>query len=301
MLKKLPAPLKGTLNALFLASHTLFWCIPMYALFVLKLLSPTQKCRAWTDKALVFTANHWIQSNNLFMTLTHDTLLQTPDFAKLNLKLNDWYFITVNHQCWTDILILQKIFLYQIPFIRFFIKKELMLIPVFGAAWWAYDFPIMSRYSKETLQKKPHLKGKDLLKTQKSCDIFKNYPVTILNFLEGTRFTKQKQAQQNSPYQELLKPKLGGFSFALQAMDQKIKHILDVTIIYPHGRLSFWDFLCGRVKKIVIDIKPKEVPTQFLDWQNPDDPHLRSEFGEWINALWLEKDRLIKQHTAKVN
>jgi 1-acyl-sn-glycerol-3-phosphate acyltransferase len=63
-----------------------------------------------------------------------------------------------------------------------------------------------------------------------------------MNFLEGTRFTPAKHAKQQSPYRHLLKPKAGGIALALNAMGDKFRAILDVTIVYPDGAPGFMRF-----------------------------------------------------------
>ena len=291
MLKRIPAPIKGVLSVIVLTLHTILWCLPMYVLLILKFLSPTRSIRACADKLLVKTANGWIGTNNLWLDLTQNTVWNIPNLE--HLKLDDWYFITCNHQSWIDILVLQRMFLGKVPFIRFFIKRELLFLPFLGLAWWAYDFPIMSRHSKQQIEKNPSLKGKDLITTKKACEKYQDYPVTILNFLEGTRFTPQKHQSQQSPYQHLLTPKLGGFSYAIYAMDKKIRHLLDVTIVYPHGNPNFWDFLCGRVKEVKVYVQSLDIPENLLHWESLEDTHKRNQFKDWITQLWQEKDSVI--------
>lgn len=294
LLKKLPGPIKGVFNSIFLVVHTIAWCMPMYLFFILKLLAPNQACRNAAVRMTCRIANGWIATNDFWMKHTLDTEWDIPNLD--HLKLEDWYFVICNHQSWTDILILHSLFLRKIPFIRFFIKRELLFLPFLGIAWWVYDFPIMRRYSKKTLAKKPHLKGKDIEATRIACQRYQHVPVTILNFLEGTRYTHEKHQQQRTPqYDHLLNPKLGGFSYAITAMDQKIRHVIDVTIVYPYGKPNFWDFLCGRIRKIKVLVKEYDIPESLLSWDNIDDQQKRSQFGEWVDHIWQEKDNLIKQ------
>ncbi len=225
------------------------------------------------------------------MNMTMNIKWDLPDLS--HLQYHQWYFIISNHQSWTDILVLQRIFLKKVPFIRFFIKKELMWLPVLNLAWWAYDFPIMHRHTKEQIEKNPSLRTRDLEATKKACERYKHFPVTILNFLEGTRFTKKKHDKQKSPFKHLLVPKLGGFAYAVNAMDKKITHILDVTIIYPEGRKTFWDFLCGRVHHIVVKVQDREIPSDLLQGNYTEDENYRTRFKAWINTLWQEKDNLL--------
>lgn len=289
--KQISSNLKGCFNAFFLAIHTIFWCIPMYLLFCLKVISFHPIMLTFINRCLIATANNWIRTNNLMMNLTMRIKWDLPDFS--HLKLNQWYFIICNHQAWTDILVLQRIFLRKVPFIRFFIKKELMWLPILNLAWWAYDFPIMHRHTKEQIAKDPSLRIKDLSATQKACSRYKHSPVTILNFLEGTRFTRAKHIKQHSPYDNLLIPKSGGFAFAVNVMNKQINHVLDVTIIYPEGKKTFWDFLCGRVHQIAVKLQEHEIPTELLQGNYTEDEVYRHQFKQWINQLWQEKDSLL--------
>lgn len=291
MLQWLPPALKGSFNALFIALHTLFWCVPLYFFFFLRLLAKSNAFTQFLNRRLIKVGQGWIRSNNLMMQQTMSIDLDAPSMDHLSTE--QWYFIICNHQSWTDILILQKIFLNKIPFIRFFIKKQLLWLPAIGLAWWAFDFPIMHRHTKEQIDKNPELREKDRIATKIACEKYQHMPVAILNFLEGTRFTKQKHDKQHSIYEHLLLPKSGGFSLAINAMDKKITHILDLTIIYPEGRATFWDFLCGRVHKIVVKMTERQIPPGLLQGNYAEDEHYRNAFKHWINDLWSEKDAII--------
>ena len=107
---------------------------------------------------------------------------------------------------------------------KFFLKKELIWVPVLGIVWWALDFPFMKRTASAR---------KDMETARKACDKFRLLPVTIMNFLEGTRFTTAKQERENSPFAHLLKPKPGGMAVVLGALGRQLYSILDVTIVYP--------------------------------------------------------------------
>ena len=147
-----------------------------------------------------------------------------------SLEPSQWYLVLSNHQSWTDIVVLQRIFHRKIPFLKFFIKKELFWLPLLGQAWWALDFPFIKRYSKAKLQRKPHLRGKDLEITRRACKRFQQLPISIMNFVEGTRFTIQKHRQQQSPYTHLLRPKAGGIAAVLGDDDSIQSHIQDTFV-----------------------------------------------------------------------
>ncbi|MBF0260134.1 MAG: acyltransferase, partial [Desulfamplus sp.] len=165
-------------------------------------------------------------------------------------------------------------------------------VPFLGLAWWALDFPFMRRYSRQFLEKNPHLRGKDLERTQKACEKFKTIPVSIVNFVEGTRFTTIKHRRQNSPYKNLLNPRAGGVAFVLSAMGNCIHKIINVTIVYPDGADTFWGFISGRVRRVVVDIEVLPI-TDDLQGDYFNDPEFRDRFCNWINTLWKAKDEKI--------
>jgi 1-acyl-sn-glycerol-3-phosphate acyltransferase len=201
--------------------------------------------------------------------------------------------VVANHQSWVDILVLQRIFHRKIPFLKFFLKKELLWFPILGQAWWALDFPFMRRHTPGFLKRHPHLRGKDLEITRKACEKFKTIPVSVMNFVEGTRFSEEKHGRLKSPYTHLLRPKAGGLAYTLSAMGRQMDRILDVTIAYPDGVKSFWRFLCGEVKEIKVRVKALEI-TPELQGDYFNDREYRIRFQGWLNALWTEKDHCIE-------
>jgi 1-acyl-sn-glycerol-3-phosphate acyltransferase len=194
-----------------------------------------------------------------------------------------------------DILVLQYVLNRKIQPLKFFLKQELIWVPVIGLAWWALGFPFMKRYSKAYLEKHPEKKGKDLETTRKTCAKFRHNPVGIFNFVEGTRFTEGKHAQQQSPFKYLLKPKAGGIAFVLDAMGEQLESIVNVTIHYPAGRPGFWDLLCGNVRDVVVHFEEIKIPPAFIGKNYDQDGEYRLQFQGWINQLWLDKDALLEQ------
>jgi len=291
-MNSIPEPVRGVLSFSFYFINTIFWSIPVFTAALLKLLIPVAPWRRFLDTFLNRLANNWVGINNfnqkLFCSINWDVR------GTEKLKKKGWYLIVANHQSWVDILVLQNIFYGKIPFLKFFLKKELFWIPVLGQAWWALDFPFMKRYSKSQIRKKPHLKGKDMEITRKACEKFKTIPVSIMNFVEGTRFTRKKHDQQRSSYENLLKTRAGGLAFALGAMGKHLHRILDVTIVYPEGAKSYWSFLCGDVRNIRVRVRSLPITEKLLgDYTN--DRKFRVEFHAWLNVLWTEKDKCIEK------
>jgi 1-acyl-sn-glycerol-3-phosphate acyltransferase len=189
----------------------------------------------------------------------------------------------------------------RIPLLKFFLKSELIRVPIMGLAWWALDFPFLHRHSFEYLKEHPEQKGKDFETTRRACEKFAYIPTSVMNFLEGTRFTKAKHTRQNSEYKFLLHPKSGGLALALNVLGDKFNSLLDITIVYPDGVPTFWEFLCGKVKRITVRIRTIEIPKQFLHGDYESDPVFRDAMHKWVQQLWQEKDLQIESLLKKAD
>ena len=296
MLDFLPAPVRGVIASLLLALNTILLCSFLFCVALVKALpfAFTQRIAGWL---MSHTHEAWISNNKGWMNLVRRTRWHVSGLQGLDYQHS--YLITSNHQSWVDILVLQYVLNRKIQPLKFFLKQELIWVPVIGLAWWALGFPFMKRYSKAYLEKHPEKKGKDLETTRKACERYKNQPVLILNFLEGTRFTPAKHAQQKSPYRHLLKPKAGGFAFTLGALGEKLNSLLDVTIVYPEGAKGFWDFLAGRVHHVVVEVRQLTIPHELYAGNYENDAEFRARFQAWIAQLWAEKDARIGAMLAR--
>jgi 1-acyl-sn-glycerol-3-phosphate acyltransferase len=291
MFNFLPGAVLGCIAFVSVAINVLFWSVFIMLAALIKFVLPFAMIRKLIDPVLIGFAEIWIDGNKAWMALTQKTEWQITGLENLNRR--GWYLVNANHQSWVDIFVLQTIFNRKIPFLKFFLKAELIRVPVIGLVWWALDFPFMKRYSKTYLKKHPEKKGKDIATTRKACEKFSLTPTSVMNFLEGTRFTEEKHRNQRSPFNYLLKPKSGGIAFALSVLGEKFHSFLNVTIIYPHGVPTFWEFLCGRVDKIVVHIGEIEIPDQILAGDYERDKNFRTEFHQWIGSIWEDKDALI--------
>ena len=293
MLSFLPSPIIGLLSFVFYTANTLFWVIPIIIFSLLKALVPLVFWRKMLSYLLDHSASGWVAVNTLIQKLLINTKINATwsgDFA-----MHDWYMVVGNHQSWVDIVVLQRLLHGKIPFLKFFLKKELMYVPILGIAWWALDFPFMKRYSQSFLRKNPHLIGSDFETTRKACEKFKYKPVSIMNFIEGTRFTDEKHQKQQSPFQYLLRPKAGGIAYALDAMGQHLTKLVNVTIHYPDGIPTFADFLCGKVKAVNVDIEVLPIPEEMIgDYFN--DKKFKQSFQQWLNVQWQEKDQKLSEY-----
>lgn len=293
MLSFLPAPLIGVLNALLLGINTVFWCLLLYPWALLKLIVPIQGFRVFCTRLIIWISESWVACNTGWMKLTHNTDWQVTGADQL--KREGWYLVLSNHQSWVDILAMQRVFNRKAPFLKFFLKKELIWVPVIGLAWWGLDFPFMKRHSREYLIKHPEKRGEDLKSTRKACEKFRYTPVSVMNFVEGTRFTPAKHTRQKSTYQHLLPPKAGGVGFVLDAMGDSIQTLVDVTIAYPDGAPTFWDFLCGRMRTVKLNIDTVAIPNELKGKDYSADGGHRKNIKDWLGALWEAKDQRLHE------
>ena len=280
--------LVGLLSSLILMSSILLHVTPVVLLGALKALVPVPFLQKGITRLIIRISNSWIAVNNAMFRWLHRVEWEVSGLE--NLDPAGWYLVVSNHQSWVDIPILQLVLHRKIPFLKFFLKQQLIWVPFMGLAWWALDFPFMKRYSREFLEKNPHLRGKDLESTKRACEKFRTTPVSVMNFVEGTRFTPAKHQRQNSPYPHLLRPRAGGVAFVLAAMESNLKQIVDVTIHYPGTRPTFWELLCGKAKRATVLVQLREIPGRFQKGDYFEDPGFREDFQNWLNALWEEKN-----------
>ena len=291
MLTFLPTFIRLPLALLLVALNVLAHSAVLLTFAVVKALVPIAGFRRLLSRALVAIAEQWIAVNGfLFAVLTRTRWIVS---GAQTLKREGWYLVLSNHQSWVDIPVLQRTFNRRIPFLKFFLKQQLKWVPVLGFAWWALDFSFMQRYSKETLEQHPELRGKDKEATRIACERFRDLPVSVMNFVEGTRFTPEKHARQASPFAHLLRPRAGGVAFVLEALGGILQSIVDVTIVYADGPPTVIDLLAGRVREVRIHVRELPIPADLIHGDYENDEPFRARFQDWINGLWAEKDALI--------
>ncbi|MBI6923295.1 acyltransferase [Pseudomonas putida] len=285
--------LTGILTATLLLLNTLVLIGPLLVFALFKLVLPGRG-RDHASGAVMWVAETWSEIDKAIFALCTPTQWDIRGIE--NLRRDTSYLAISNHQSWVDIPALIESLNRRTPFFKFFLKKELIWVPLLGLAWWGLDYPFMKRYSKAFLEKHPELKGKDLEITKAACELFKRQPVTVVNYLEGTRFTEAKRQEQQSPYRHLLKPKAGGVAFVLAALGEQLDALLDVTIVYPGDKApGFWDLLNGSVSRVIIDIQVRELDPALWAGDYESDPVFRQTVQAWVNQLWLEKDKRIEQ------
>ncbi len=296
MLAFLPPIVRGALAFVLLVLNTLFWCSLLFACSLVKLLLPIGAVRTLINPVLNAIATRWVAGNSAWMRLTQRTQWDVEGLDAFEYR--GWYMVNCNHQSWVDIFVLQHLFNRRIPLLKFFLKSQLIYVPVMGLAWWALDFPFMRRHSDEFLRKHPEKRLEDLETTRRACAKFEKLPTSVMNFVEGTRFTQAKHAAQKSPYRHLLKPKAGGLALALNVLGDRFDSLIDVTIVYPDGPPTFWHFLRGDIQRVVVRVARRPIPHAFSAGGNAADPQVRRQVKVWLHDLWLTKDRQIAELLA---
>ncbi|HEV7123157.1 MAG TPA: acyltransferase [Rhodanobacter sp.] len=295
MFATFPYLLRVPLAMLLLALNITLHVLPIFALALVKVVIPLTGVRRAMSRALVLVAESWIGVNSLLFNLFTRIRWQVEGLDGLRRDGN--YLVLCNHQSWVDIAVLQKVFNRRIPFLRFFLKQQLIWIPLLGPAWWALDFPFMKRYSPQTLLRHPELQGKDRESTRRACEKFRHMPVSVMNFAEGTRFTRAKHDAQSSPFRYLLRPKAGGVAFVLDAMGDALHAVVDVTIAYPQGPCTMMDLIAGRIRDIRVHVRERPIDPGLVGSYD-EDPAFRGRVKAWMRVLWSDKDAQLARMQA---
>ena len=287
---------KASLALLLISINTIVLTTLLCVLAIPKWLAPNDTVRAFFRRELAKIAELWISINNFILSLYRrtDWDVEIPE----NLDYEGCYLVSCNHRSWVDILVLQRCFNRRLPLMRFFLKRELIRVPFLGIAWWALDFPFMRRNSQAKSSRKPDRKGRDLENARIACEKFRDIPVAMMNFPEGTRFSEAKRDKGKSPYRNLLLPRIGGMGQVLYALGDQLDALIDVTIVYPGtdaGAPTFWDLLTGRVPQIVARAERRDIPGELLGRDFRADPQFRRDLEAWMMRMWEDKDALISQ------
>lgn len=283
--------LRGTLVFAALTLNTVFWFVPLFLLALVKLVLPFDGPRKGITAVLMMLGENWISGNALILRSagSRDWAPELPP----GLHRRGWYLVLANHQTWVDIIVLQTVFNRRIPFLKFFIKQELIWFPLLGIAWWALDMPFMKRYSPSYLARHPERRGRDLEATRRACRKFRRVPTSVINFVEGTRFSEAKREQRGSPFEHLLQPRAGGVAVAIDSMGELFDAMVDTTIVYRNGIPSFWGMCCGDYVAADVDIRTESIPAGLLNGNYAEDRTHRKAVHQWLTGLWSRKDERI--------
>ncbi len=67
-------------------------------------------------------------------------------------------------------------------------------------------------------------------------------------------------------------------------LGDKFDSLVDVTIVYPDGAPTFWQFLCGNVRRVIVRSRRLPIPPAFRNGDYARDPVYRKTFQRWLQA-----------------
>ncbi|HBS1451678.1 acyltransferase [Klebsiella pneumoniae] len=268
---------------------TIICSVPIIVAGLIKLLVPIPAVWRSISVFCNFMMYCWCEGLALLLHLNPWLKWDVQGLEGLNKK--NWYLLISNHHSWADIVVLCVLFRKHIPMNKYFLKQQLAWVPFIGLACWALDMPFMRRYSRSYLIRHPERRGKDVETTRRSCEKFRAHPTTIVNFVEGSRFTEEKKRETRSPYHNLLPPKAAGIAMVLNVLGSQFDKLLNVTLCYPDNHTRpFYDMLSGRLTRIVVRINLVPIGEE-LHGDYVNDKNFKRGFQRWLNGLWEEKDR----------
>lgn len=297
MLSFLPGPILLVFNLVVLSVVTLILALPIFVGALIRLVLPVKPVLKLLDSLYQFIFWTWAHFLSFEIALTNKTKW---DIAGLDqVKVKGACMIISNHLSWADIVMLIVLYRGRIPITKFFLKHSLIYIPIIGQVCFALGMPFLRRYTRSEILKNPKLKTKDLDATRKACLSVIEHPTTLVNFVEGTRFTKAKAKAQKSPYQNLMPPKAASLAVALGIIGPKLDCILNTTLQYPKndGGKVFIDLLKGRLHEVIarVEVIPAETIQNELTGDYMTDKQFKRRFTQKLRELWQAKDEQIAQ------
>jgi 1-acyl-sn-glycerol-3-phosphate acyltransferase len=286
--QSIAATLRGVATISLISLNVIVLVPVLMVAALLRLIVPLAGWRRITGRMMTAIAELWIANNTLVLKGLAGLRIDARGLD--GLQRRDWYLVVSNHRSWVDILVLQAVFLGRIPFLKFFLKQQLIWVPLLGLAWWALDFPFMRRHSSEYLARHPQERGKDLEETRKACRKFAEIPTSVMVFVEGTRYTEAKRQKFSSPYRHLLPPRAGGVAFVLSAMGGTLHSMVDVTLAYREAAPTLWELCCGRLQPVMVEVERRPIEPWTTSGDYQDDEAFRRRFQQWLGDLWQQKD-----------
>ena len=284
--------MRGVIAASLLALNTLFWCALLFLFALVKLVVPAKSVRAAVDRVLNGIATRWVAGNSAWMRLTQRTHWDVDGLA--DLPYRGWYMVNCNHQSWVDILVLQHLLNRRIPMLKFFLKQQLIYVPVIGLAWWALDFPFMRRHSDAELKRHPEKRFDDIEATRRACEKFALVPTSVMNFAEGTRFTPRQApgaAFAVSPPAASRRPARWRWRWARWATSSTRCSTSRSSIRTARRRSGSFSAATCATSSCARGRCP--FPLELRGGDYARDPKYRKAFQHWLQALWQEKDATI--------
>lgn len=273
--------LRALLMLVLISGNLVVWCVPLLGVVLLRLALP--RLNSWLDGVSASMYRAAVRFDDFFL----DHLAQCRwEKSLASVEPNQVCIVIANHVSWADIFLLQNAVVHEGPILKFLSKRELMYVPVFAMILIAFRCPIVRRRARR-LADEAARHADDLARVRQACEVLKESPSAMLIFPEGTRITREKVAAGDGSYQNVLQPKLGGFSVLMKSLAPLRPTVLDATLFFPET-MSLWRFLGGAAFNMRIHIEA-------IPWR--DDFEL--DPAAWLLSRWTEKDALIAAYRDK--
>jgi len=259
----------STLSAIWVISNLVVWVslliLTLPALLILKPLGREQALEPWIG----WIYRSAVRIDSFWMLRVVAIQLE----VKGEVPSHPSPIVIVNHQSWFDIPIVQEIISARGPRLSFLVKRSLVWVPVIGWICLLLGFPRLRRTGS------PQDRALDLNAVSQAAEQGVAARHALLIFAEGTRFTPKKRSDQNSPFDHLLRPRVGGFAAACQIFPEGTP-IIDLSIYYDGGS-HFWRCLGGATSVIRVDVSTHSL-----------DQTMSAE--AFLNERWRTKDRWLE-------
>ena len=255
----------STLSAIWVISNLVVWLslliLTLPALLVLKPLGRERALEPWIG----WIYRSAVRIDSIWMLRVVGIQLEVTG----EIPSHPSPIVIVYHQSWFDIPIVQEIISARGPRLTFLVKRSLVWVPVIGWICMLLGFPRLRRTG--LLEDR----ALDLNAVSQAAKQGVAARHALLIFAEGTRFTPKKRSDQDSPFDHLLRPRVGGFAAACQNFPEGTP-IIDLSIYYD-GSSHFWRCLGGATKVIRVNVS-----THSLDQMMSADA--------FLNERWRAKD-----------
>lgn len=195
--------------------------------------------------------------------------------------------VVANHQQMPDITFLMQLARRKerLGDMKWFVKESLKYVPGVGWGMQFLDCLFVSRdwaEDEETIQQTfARITGERL-------------PVWLIMFVEGTRITPEKVEKAREfarergwpPTDHVLVPRTKGFAAAASALQDHADAVYDVTIGYPDGVPTLWQYTQGFARRAHLHVRR---------YPMADLPTDGDQLAEWLRARFREKDALLAE------
>jgi 1-acyl-sn-glycerol-3-phosphate acyltransferase len=193
--------------------------------------------------------------------------------------------LTANHQQMPDITTIMAFARSKdrLGDLKWFVKKALQKVPGVG---WGMSF------INCLFVRRDWTRDRDRIASTFRTILDERIPLWLVTFSEGTRFTPEKLQQSRqvaerlgvTPPRHVLLPRPKGFAASVRALRHHVDAVYDLTIGYPDGVPTLWQYICGQVPRIHLHVR--RFPIGEL-------PGPEEDAVAWLQSRFEEKDRLL--------